>query len=111
RCPRPNSLAVGRDRRPRPGAASGVVLPRFGGSAAADGTAYEGVSVALGQTSDEIDARAVLRIRAERLARPRDATPGQQAEGSELAVAEFRLGDERYALPLMDLRAALPLRH
>ena len=61
----------------------------------------------------ESEVETVLRSRALRLARPlpREVAPERQAGAAELAVAEFRLGDERYALPLLQLRAALPLRH
>ncbi len=69
--------------------------------------------MALVRTHEELATEEVLRRRAERLARPRshELTPGDDARGAELAIAEFRLGDERYAFPLSELRAALPLRH
>jgi purine-binding chemotaxis protein CheW len=47
----------------------------------------------------------VLRVRAERL---RAAEAGDD-EGTELWVAEFPVGQERFALPLESLRAVLPV--
>jgi len=51
------------------------------------------------------DVAEVLRVRAERLR----AKPAADEEASEVWVAEFPLGDDRFALPLEALRAVLPL--
>lgn len=51
------------------------------------------------------DVAEVLRLRAERLR----AAPTNDDEGTELWVAEFPVGQERFALPLESLRAVLPL--
>jgi len=51
------------------------------------------------------DVAEVLRVRAERLR----AKPAADEEGSEVWVAEFPLGDDRFGLPLEALRAVLPL--
>jgi chemotaxis signal transduction protein len=70
------------------------------------------VSLTLLPTDREVEADDLLRRRAARLAQPlprQPATRGQVA--TELAIAEFRLGDERYAFPLAELLAALPLKH
>jgi chemotaxis signal transduction protein len=58
-----------------------------------------------GGASNVVD---LLRRRAERLAAPVGAPV--EAADAELAVAEFSLGDARYALPFSELRAALPLK-
>jgi purine-binding chemotaxis protein CheW len=50
----------------------------------------------------------LLRRRAERLAVPLGQEAG--ADGAELALAEFSLGDGRYAIPFAELQAALPLK-
>ncbi len=52
-------------------------------------------------------ARALLRRRAERLHEKQATTDEDQAV---LWVAEFPVGDERYAIPLEQVRAAVPLR-
>jgi purine-binding chemotaxis protein CheW len=49
----------------------------------------------------------LLRLRAERLARP---IALEEEESNWLPIAQFSLGDLCYAVPLTDLRAALPLR-
>jgi purine-binding chemotaxis protein CheW len=51
------------------------------------------------------DVAEILRVRAERLR----AAPTGDEEETELWVAEFPVGDERFALPLDALRAVLPL--
>jgi purine-binding chemotaxis protein CheW len=51
-------------------------------------------------------AREILRQRAQRL---RGAVQAQKDEAIDW-VAEFPVGDERYAIPLSTLRAAVPLR-
>ena len=57
---------------------------------------------------EELDAktRAVLEQRAERLR----VAPQAASEGPGEWVAEFPVGDERYAIPLSALRAVVPLR-
>ena len=50
----------------------------------------------------------LLRRRAERLARP--VALEEDTDEAQLLVAEFSVGDARYALPLANLRMALPLR-
>jgi chemotaxis signal transduction protein len=62
--------------------------------------------IVLPSTTAPSDVDELLRRRAERL---RQAPPAIDAE-DVLPVAEFRVGDEIYALPLADLRAVLPLR-
>ncbi len=52
------------------------------------------------------EVRALLDERATRLRGRSDTT----ADETVLMVAEFPLGEERYAIPLASLRAALPLR-
>jgi chemotaxis signal transduction protein len=51
----------------------------------------------------------LLRDRAERLALP--VAQDSQAAEEHILVAELPLGDGRYALPLVDLRAAVPLKN
>jgi chemotaxis signal transduction protein len=60
------------------------------------------------RAGDELDehTREVLAKRAERLRAP----PADVAEEALVWVAEFPVGDERYAIPLSSLRAAVPLR-
>jgi chemotaxis signal transduction protein len=50
----------------------------------------------------------LLRLRAACLARPRPVASDQ--DENRLTVAQFSLGDALYAVPLIDLRAALALR-
>jgi len=54
----------------------------------------------------DAEVRALLELRAERLRRPRPAPDDDRL----LWAAEFPIGDERYAIPLDSLRAAVPLR-
>lgn len=54
------------------------------------------------------ETREVLEARAQRVARA--STESEEVEESLFWVAEFTLGEHRYAIPLSTLRAALPLR-
>jgi purine-binding chemotaxis protein CheW len=53
-----------------------------------------------------VEAAALLLARAERLRRP----PAAEDEAGQAWIAEFPLADQRWAVPLAALRAALPLR-
>ena len=52
------------------------------------------------------DVRRLLEARRERL----DARLASRAEEATLMVAEFRIGEDQYAIPLADFRAAMPLK-
>ena len=56
----------------------------------------------------EGELRALLQARAQKLAARREADA--EAEGTLAWLAELRVGDTRYALPLEQLAAAIPLR-
>jgi purine-binding chemotaxis protein CheW len=58
---------------------------------------------------EEIQDQEVANLLKERASRLRNRVDAA-ADESVLMVAEFPLGEERYALPLESLRAALPLR-
>jgi purine-binding chemotaxis protein CheW len=53
-----------------------------------------------------LDEAAILELRAERLRK----RPAEADEAETFWVAEFPLGEERYAIPLERLRACIPLR-
>jgi chemotaxis signal transduction protein len=66
-------------------------------TAALNGHANEEISV---------DVRALLQARAQRLR----ARLVSKADEPTLTVAQFRVGEGQYAIPLSDLRAAVPLK-
>ena len=52
------------------------------------------------------DVRRLLEARRERL----EARLASKAEEATLMIAEFRIGEDQYAIPLADFRAAMPLK-